>query len=637
MSRILLVITLIIFLVESSSSAKAQPIVLTQTKIASSENGFEDSINSFSGFGSSLSPIGDLDGDGKPDIAAGMMGDDATGIDAGSYFILLMNEDNTVASHSQVNGFSFGDQEGVEFGHALTYWGDWDDNPETVATVVVGAPGENSTDSGDRVNTGAIHLAYHRGDGTLQKLATITEGNGLPTGTTLSRNGRFGHALTLLPDLDNNGIPDLAVGAPMDNAISTRKGAIYILFMNEDGSVKALQKISDGEGTVNPLALQDFSGFGSSLASLGDLDGDGTHELAVGAPYWDQEGAALNENSGAVFILSLSNSGVARSFKRFDAASSEMATAGIQAGDLFGRSLARAGLLNLDDVPDLAVGATHANVAQDNDGAVFLLFLDNQVNISAIEKMGSNTNGVSDLGSSGFGWSLGGDIDLNNDGLSELLIGHSELTFLDTQYFQQGAFWIFGLDRNSPALPVELTAFDGRVNGGEIVLTWETASESNNAGFEVQQYEEDTWQNIGFVEGNGTTSDAHTYSFSLNVSTPGSHSFRLKQVDFDGTTEYSDVVEVSVHVEGSHHVSAGFPNPFNPQTHFSLVVPESQHVRVAAYNVIGQEVALLHDDLLDAEKNYSIRFEAGPLPSGYYIVRFQGEKFITTRQVLLLK
>ena len=516
MPQKLVLILLLVLTVVPGKRVLGQPVVLSQTKISSNESGFQQSLNTFSGFGSSISAIGDIDADGKTDIAVGIMGDDATGVDAGSYVIFFMNEDNTVASHVLLNGFSFGEKEGVEFGHALAPWGDWDQDPETATAIVVGAPGENDTNAG-RKNIGAIHLAYHRADGSLKRIATITEANGLPTGTMLSKNGRFGHAVALLPDLDNNGVPDLAVGAPMDHEVAIRKGAVYILFMNADGSVKALQKISDNEGTSESLDLQDYSGFGSSLASLGDLDGDGSHELAVGAPYWDTSAGSADENSGAVFILSINNAGRATGVTRLDADSPSLASAGIQPGDLFGRSLARTGLLNLDEIPDLAVGATHADVENENDGAVYLLFMDNMVNVQGVEKLGTNLNGIGDVGRFGFGGSLGGDIDLNNDGLSELFVGHSELYILNTQFFQEGALWVFGLDRSSPALPVELTLFEGRSSGNNVTLSWDTVSELNNAGFEIQKKKEsDTWSTEGFVEGNGTTSEGQSYTFTLS-------------------------------------------------------------------------------------------------------------------------
>ena len=136
---------------------------------------------------------------------------------------------------------------------------------------------------------------------------------------------------------------------------------------------------------------------------------------------------------------------------------------------------------------------------------------------------------------------------------------------------------------------------------------------------------------------NGTTSEGQSYTFTLANVQPGTHTFRLKQVDFDGAFQLSDLVEVVVGVAGSHHVTQCYPNPFNPQTRFNAVVPELQQVRIAAYNVIGQEVALLHDGLLEANKMYAIGFEASLLPSGYYIIRFQGEQFLRVRQVLLLK
>lgn len=187
------------------------------------------------------------------------------------------------------------------------------------------------------------------------------------------------------------------------------------------------------------------------------------------------------------------------------------------------------------------------------------------------------------------------------------------------------------------ALPVELVSFTALQDHGTVLLSWETASETNNAGFEVQMQVDGRYQPLGFVDGYGTTTEAQSYQYRLEGLTPGTHRFRLKQIDFDGTFEFSPEVEVTVALIGDYTLSEAFPNPFNPVTQFTLTVSRTQHVVVSAYNLLGQQVATLFEGTLDANAPQTIRFEAADLPSGLYLYRAQGETFSATRQVTLLK
>ncbi|MEZ4703537.1 MAG: T9SS type A sorting domain-containing protein, partial [Rhodothermales bacterium] len=186
-------------------------------------------------------------------------------------------------------------------------------------------------------------------------------------------------------------------------------------------------------------------------------------------------------------------------------------------------------------------------------------------------------------------------------------------------------------------LPVELTSFDGVVDGSDVVLAWETASETNNAGFEVQQLIGGGYQTLAFVSGYGTTNEAQAYSYRVTGVAAGTHSFRLKQVDFDGTFAYSDAVTVELALEGAFAFAPAAPNPFNPQTQFSLTVARQQHVRLAVYDMIGRQVALLHDGTLAAQEAHLFRFEASNLPSGRYFIQATGEVFSSTQTVVLMK
>src|SRR5690606_9884493 len=174
-------------------------------------------------------------------------------------------------------------------------------------------------------------------------------------------------------------------------------------------------------------------------------------------------------------------------------------------------------------------------------------------------------------------------------------------------------------------------------SGSEVTLRWETASETNNAGFEVQMRQGDDWAPLGFVEGHGTTTEAQTYVFAARDLGVGTHTFRLKQLDFDGRFEVVGTVEATIGTPGTHRLSAVYPNPFNPHAHFDLAVAQTQHVSVALYNVLGQRVATLFDGAMDADATRTFSLDGTGLATGPYVVRVVGERFAESRRVTLLK
>ena len=117
----------------------------------------------------------------------------------------------------------------------------------------------------------------------------------------------------------------------------------------------------------------------------------------------------------------------------------------------------------------------------------------------------------------------------------------------------------------APVVPVELTSFTASSNGNEVILSWTTATELNNRGFEIQRSVDGTgFFTVGFVEGKGTTTNPQRYSYSDKVPGNGQIFYRLKQVDFDGSYEYSDVVEVEWRTFNSYLLEQNYPNPFQP-------------------------------------------------------------------------
>jgi len=186
-------------------------------------------------------------------------------------------------------------------------------------------------------------------------------------------------------------------------------------------------------------------------------------------------------------------------------------------------------------------------------------------------------------------------------------------------------------------VPVELTSFNANTNGDDVTLNWTTATEINNHGFEIQRkMQNGEFGSVGFVEGNGTTTETQNYSFIDENLLAGIHSYRLKQVDFDGTSELSDVIEVEVSAPIDYSLSQNYPNPFNPTTTINYSIPEDGHVTLKIYDVLGNEVA----NLVDEQKQsgtFDVQFNASALSSGVYYYQIKAGEFTSTKKLVLMK
>lgn len=195
--------------------------------------------------------------------------------------------------------------------------------------------------------------------------------------------------------------------------------------------------------------------------------------------------------------------------------------------------------------------------------------------------------------------------------------------------------------RSKSALPVELTTFQATVDGSGATLRWETASETNNAGFEVQHQGpragDGEWTRASFIDGHGTTNDAQQYTHRLPDLRPGTHKFRLKQIDLDGQFEYSATVEAVVALDGPFELAAPYPNPFRQRATFTLMIAEAQQVDITAYNQLGQRVATLHRGPLEPNTEHTFRLAARRLSSGLYFIQVHGETFSTTERAVLVR
>jgi hypothetical protein len=192
-------------------------------------------------------------------------------------------------------------------------------------------------------------------------------------------------------------------------------------------------------------------------------------------------------------------------------------------------------------------------------------------------------------------------------------------------------------------LPVELTFFVAAVVGAQIVLQWETATEVNNFGFEIErtviskQSSVISWSKTGFVEGSGTSNSAKEYSFTDKNLNAGTYSYRLKQIDRDGQFTYSQEVEIIIgNAPSIFELKQNFPNPFNPASVISYQLPFTGHVSLIVYDAIGNEVVILVNEVKEAGY-HSATFNASNLSTGVYFVRLQSDDAMQMKKMMLLK
>jgi hypothetical protein len=237
--------------------------------------------------------------------------------------------------------------------------------------------------------------------------------------------------------------------------------------------------------------------------------------------------------------------------------------------------------------------------------------------------------------------------------------GSSNLTFVPLlEFFSPNVTppavqWTNGTftNLNTNPLPVELSSFTASSNQNGVNLKWETATEINNYGFDVERKVHTStefspiksglsvtvWEKVGFVAGNGNSNSPKEYSFiDKNPSGGSKFQYRLKQIDNDGAFEYSDVVNVNVGTPEEYYLSQNYPNPFNPATTIDYMISNDEKVNLKVYDILGTEVATLVDEYKQAG-SYSVTFNADNLSSGIYIYRLIAGEYISVNRMSLIK
>jgi photosystem II stability/assembly factor-like uncharacterized protein len=205
-----------------------------------------------------------------------------------------------------------------------------------------------------------------------------------------------------------------------------------------------------------------------------------------------------------------------------------------------------------------------------------------------------------------------------------------------------GTAWAVGnagtiLKYTGPLLPVELTSFTAASQNHQVALNWATASELNNSGFEIQRKSNNSdFITVGFVKGIGTSTNQNEYSYLDKNLSDGIYSYRLKQVDFNGSFEYSNAIEVDVKSLDNYSLEQNYPNPFNPSTKIAFILTEKTNAKIVVMNAIGEEVAVLLNEVQE-QGYHQVDFNASNLPSGIYFYTLQTGNFTATKKMILLK
>jgi hypothetical protein len=204
------------------------------------------------------------------------------------------------------------------------------------------------------------------------------------------------------------------------------------------------------------------------------------------------------------------------------------------------------------------------------------------------------------------------------------------------------------IDSTAAPLPVQLSSFTSIVNKNSVMLNWKTTFEINNRGFQLERQNSGnnapgTWQELSFINGNGNSNQLQNYNFEDKNLNLGTYKYRLKQIDYNGNSEYFNLTsEVIIGKPSDFSVSQNFPNPFNPSTNILYSLPDDSFIQLRIYDVSGRLVTELLNGAM--EKGYhSVEFNGTNLASGIYfyhlLAKGNGDKILYTKimKMLLVK
>lgn len=298
------------------------------------------------------------------------------------------------------------------------------------------------------------------------------------------------------------------------------------------------------------------------------------------------------------------------------------------------------------DFSDGAIIIPHTDTTYLEKGSWWPAFLSTSQNVGIFD-----TNGVGIFGIS-YGWEAEPEGNFT-DGWGMVNLPQIPYSFVAFYYGTNGTnatdstYWLLGISTiGTPGtlnllqgtIPVELTSFSIKDLNNSFQINWETATEVNNYGFEIERSQDvSKWTKIGFVPGHGTTTEIQEYKYvDVDIRNSSTYYYRLKQIDYSGKSEYSKVLQINSGAVKEFKLDQNYPNPFNPATTINFSVKEHSSVSLTVYNVVGEKIKTLFDGIAEPG-NYSLYFDGSDFASGTYIYQLKTDNIVQTKKMLLLK
>jgi len=407
---------------------------------------------------------------------------------------------------------------------------------------------------------------------------------------------QFGISVSTAGDVNNDGADDVIVG---ENLYASDQGKAYIFYGNNSGNM-------DATFDVELFGGSSYDEFGWSVSTAGDVNGDGFDDVIVGARY------TYRGNAYIFYGGSNMNAGV------------DVTLEGEASDDIFGYAVSDAGDVNHDNYADVVIGAKNYD---SYSGKAYVYYGGSSMDATADFTM-TGENEDDELGAQ-----VSGAGDFNADGYDDIIVG--------TAKYNSNTGRVYAYSDPLAPMPVELTSFSAeRIERSKVLISWETATELNNYGFEVQRenygqaspnngYAATGWKKIGFVEGCGNSNSPKRYTFFDESEKRGKKfAYRLKQIDNDGSFEYSNEIEIEI-IPAKYELNQNYPNPFNPTTRIAFSLPESGNVKLLVYDLLGKNITELVNEEMEAGF-YEREWDASQFSSGVYLylLSVNGNRFV---------
>jgi len=567
-------------------------------------------------FGGSVSYAGDLGGGAAPDVLVGASDENVNGINKAGAAYAFTSSGTLLRTFESPNIENDG-----SFGGSVNSIADL--TGDGVREVLIGAP---------RETVGGLARAG--------RLYVMNGATGAPVHTLDSENpesdGDFGVSASSIGDVNGDGAPDVLVGANEETVNGGSGAGRAYLFSGATGA--HLQTFT----SPNPQLGDSFGG-SDSVAGLGDVNGDGTPDVAVAAGAKD--GAEFA--SGIVYVFNADGSLIY-----------ELPSPSPTFGGNFGSAIDDMPDTDNDGHADLVVSAKSEGTNGDNAGLAYLISGNDGSVISTLRSQNPESGAK-------FGWDVAYAGDTDGDNVPDVVTGaleehvggtadagraylHTGVYFFTEAKSQKTVssdglvdFGTTGIDVNfasdSQPLPVELVHFDAQAAGDAVTLTWRTASETGNAGFRIQrQTESGAWRAVGRVDGAGTTTQVQSYRFE-DARPPRDANrltYRLAQVDTDGTRHYSDAVTVE-RTTRRLTLEAVYPNPARHRATIHYAVPEGADATLRLYDVLGRQVETVPLDR--AQGRHTLQLSLDGLTNGTYFLQLSAGGHTRTRTLTVVQ